>query len=104
MISNKWSDTAIIAISADDSVTSIASCLEKGVILDYIVKPMVEKEVTSLYRYFLFSFFTSVSFTLPPARPSCSYPFLVLPLPTGTSSSIAAVLLEQGLRHKRYML
>ena len=50
-ISTKWPHTAIIAISADDSVASIASCLEKGVILDYIVKPMVEKEVKSLYRY-----------------------------------------------------
>ena len=44
-------DIAIVTISADESPQSIARCLSKGAIIDYIVKPLTSKEVQSLHRY-----------------------------------------------------
>lgn len=50
-VSAEYCDIAIVTVSADESPQSIAQCLSKGAIIDYIVKPMEEKEIKSLHRY-----------------------------------------------------
>ena len=50
-MSEAYFETAIVTISADDSFEQIAECLTNGAIIDYLIKPLVRKEVQALPRY-----------------------------------------------------